>query len=346
MFTGTMVVCVPYARETATLSDSAQIQLALERLAPRLGAGSAGIENLQRLTGGASLQTWRFTLLGDAPRLLILRRRAAPGDNALSLETEAALLRLAGPQGVPVPGVVHVCTPADGLGEAVIVCHVAGETLGRRIVAGEAFAGVRPSLARQAGAALACIHAIDLAGGPDLPVLDAAATLAGYAAIFRRIGACRPVLEVAFRLLARDVPPPVQATLVHGDFRTGNLMVDPQTGLVAVLDWELSHRGDPAEDFGWLCVNSWRFGAIECEAGGFGALEDLRAGYAAVAGEAPPVARIRYWQMLGSLKWAVMCLMMYETHASGADPSLERAAIGRRVSECEADLLALIGAVT
>jgi aminoglycoside phosphotransferase (APT) family kinase protein len=326
------------------VSPSTSIQLALEQLAPRLGAGGAGVGDLQRLTGGASLQTWRFTLLGAAPRTLILRRRAAPGDNALSLGVEAALLRLAGAAGVPVPGVVHVCAPSDGLGEAVIVSHVAGETLGRRIVAGEAFAGVRSALARQAGAALARIHAVDLAVAPELPVLDAAATLVSYEAIFRRIGACRPVLEVAFRVLARDVPAPVPARLVHGDFRTGNLMIDPGAGMVAVLDWELSHRGDPAEDLGWLCVNSWRFGAMECEAGGFGSLEELRAGYASVAGDAPPVERIRYWQMLGSLKWAVMCLMMFETHASGADPSLERAAIGRRVSECEADLLALMGA--
>jgi len=326
------------------VSDSASIQRGLARLAPRLGAGGAGIADLQRLTGGASLQTWRFTLLREAPRTLILRRRAVPGDNALSLEVEAALLRLAGAAGVPVPDVVHVCAPGDGLGEAVIVSHVAGETLGRRIVAGEAFAAIRPALARQAGVALARLHAVDLAIAPALPVLDAAATLVSYEAIFRRIGACRPVLEVAFRVLSRDVPAPVPTRLVHGDFRTGNLMIDPASGLAAVLDWELSHLGDPAEDFGWLCVNSWRFGAMELEAGGFGALEDVRAGYASVAGDAPPVDRIHYWQMLGSLKWAVMCLMMFETHASGGDPSLERAAIGRRVSECEADLLALMGA--
>jgi aminoglycoside phosphotransferase (APT) family kinase protein len=325
------------------VSGSAAIQHALEQLAPRMGAGGAGIADLQRLTGGASLETWRFVLSGDTPRTLILRRRAAPGDNALSLETEASLLRLAGDAGVPVPEVLLVCAPGDGLGEAIIVSHVAGETLGRRIVAGEAFAAVRSALARQAGEALARIHAIDPATVPGLKLLDAAATLASYETIFRRIGACRPVLEVGFKLLARSVPPPVAPCLVHGDFRTGNLMIDPQSGLKAVLDWELSHCGDPAEDLGWLCVTSWRFGAVEREAGGFGALEELRAGYAAVAGSAPPVARIRYWQMLGSLKWAVMCLMMYETHASGADVSLERAAIGRRVSECEADLLALIG---
>jgi aminoglycoside phosphotransferase (APT) family kinase protein len=324
------------------LATTLNIEAALRKLAPDLAPGAQHISHLARLTGGASLETWRFVLEADAPRTLILRRRAAPGDNALPLETEAALLRLAAAKGVPAPGVVRVCEGGDGLGEAIIVTCVDGETLGRRIVAGESFAGVRPMLARQAGAALARIHAIDPTAAPLLQTLDAPATLESYEAIFRRIGACRPVLEVAFRLLERDAPAPVPPRLVHGDFRTGNLIIDPAHGLTAVLDWELCHLGDPAEDLGWLCVNSWRFGAVDKPVGGFGGLDDLLAGYTEAGGAPPPVERIRYWQMLGSLKWAVMCLMMFETHASGADPSLERAAIGRRVSECESDLLALM----
>lgn len=327
----------------SVLATSLDIEAALARLARRLASDAAGISQLRRLTGGASLETWRFVLDSATPRTLILRRRAAPGDNALPLETEAALLQLAAAAGVPVPGIVTICEPGDSLGEAIIVTNVEGETLGRRIVAGAAFAAIRPALARQAGAALARIHAIDLAAAPPLQNLDAHATLASYETIFRRIGACRPVLEVAFRLLERNAPAPVPPRLVHGDFRTGNLIIDPAQGLAAVLDWELCHQGDPAEDFGWLCVNSWRFGAVDKPVGGFGMLDDLLAGYAEAGGAPPPVDRIRYWQMLGSLKWAVMCLMMFETHASGADPSLERAAIGRRVSECEADLLALMG---
>jgi aminoglycoside phosphotransferase (APT) family kinase protein len=318
------------------------IEAALRRLAPDLAPGATDICNIARLTGGASLETWRFDVDGVTPHTLILRRRAASGDNALPLATEAALLKLAGAEGVPVPDVIRICDDGDGLGEAIIVTHVEGETLGRRIVGGEAFATIRPDLARQAGAALARVHAIDPGAAPPLQTLDAPATLASYEAIFRRNGACRPVLEVAFRLLERDAPAPVPPRLVHGDFRTGNLMFDPGRGLTAVLDWELSHLGDPAEDLGWLCVNSWRFGAVDKPVGGFGVLGDLLAGYVEAGGAPPPVERIRYWQMLGSLKWAVMCLMMFETHASGADPSLERAAIGRRVSECEADLLALM----
>jgi aminoglycoside phosphotransferase (APT) family kinase protein len=179
--------------------------------------------------------------------------------------------------------------------------------------------------------------------GPlPLPRLDARQTLAHYEAVFRRANACRPVLELAFRVLAQRVPPPAHLAVVHGDFRTGNLMVDPARGLVSVLDWELAHLGDPAEDLGWLCVNSWRFGAVAHEAGGFGKLADVLAAYQASGGRSVDVPRVRFWQALGSLKWAVMCLMMYDIFRSGADPSLERAAIGRRVSECEADLLALL----
>jgi len=320
---------------------------ALRVLAPRLCAGATDVEGLTRLTGGASQETWRFELTGPGVGATqILRRRAggdaSQGSASIDLPTEAALMRLAARQGVKVPPVRHVCAPGDGLGEAVIVGFVPGETLGRRIVDGAAFAGVRPLLAAQAGDALARIHAADLAAAPALPRMGAVETLDWYETAFHRSGACRPVLELAFRVLRRDMPPPVAPSLVHGDFRTGNLMIDPAAGLVAVLDWELAHIGDPAEDIGWLCVNSWRFGAVKKRAGGFGGLEAVLAAYAAAGGTPPSEARVCYWQMLGSLKWAVMCLTMYEIFRSGADPSLERAAIGRRVSECEADLLALM----
>jgi aminoglycoside phosphotransferase (APT) family kinase protein len=332
------------------------IEAALTALAPALTAGASSAAELTRLTGGASMETWRFSLTG-APGTFILRRRAFASQNALPLATEAMLLRAACGAGVKVPHVVRVCAPEDGLGEALIVAHVAGETLGRRIVAGTAFEGIRPLLARQAGEALARIHSVIPPALPGLPVLDAAAKLAQYEAIYRGTGACRPVLEWAFRVLERDLPMPVPPRLVHGDFRTGNLIVDPACGLAAVLDWELSHFGDPAEDLGWLCVNSWRFGAVDQPAGGFGSIADIVAGYEAAGGVAPAFSRVRYWQMLGSLKWAVMCLMMFASHAGDASPlerplerpferPLERTVIGRRVSECEVDLLAMMaGAV-
>ena len=324
---------------------TAQIEAALTRLA---GPGVA-IDGLRRLTGGASLETWAYDEKRDGTvRPLILRRRRS-GDQAafetsLPLATEAALLRLAHRAGVPVAPPIYQCDDRDGLGEAYVVDRVAGETLGRRIVADERFNPARAVLGSQCGEALARIHAIPLDTVPALERLDARASLDRYEAIYRKSGWSRPVIEAAIVWLRSTMPDPVAPALVHGDFRNGNLMIDPERGLAAVLDWELAHLGDPAEDLGWLCVNSWRFGHPQLPVGGFAAMADLAAGYEAAGGVTPPLARVRWWQAMGSLKWAVVTMMMYRTFASGATRSIERAVIGRRTSECEVDLLALMEA--
>jgi aminoglycoside phosphotransferase (APT) family kinase protein len=296
--------------------------------------GLGPISGLRRLSGGASQETWAFEA-GGKP--LILRRSAGSmSGNAIGLAKEAALIEAAAAQGAPVPPIVHICTPDEGLGEAYVMGRVEGETLGRRVVRDDAFAAVRPTLAHRCGEVLAAIHATPLEGLPELPVSDAASELAKYEAIYRGVGDRRPIFEAAFRWLKDRAPPLAKPVLVHGDFRNGNLMIHPETGLAAVLDWELAHLGDPAEDLGWICVNSWRFGGGK-PVGGFGDYEDLLAGYGGVA-----LDRVLYWQTLGSLKWGVMCLIMYTAYATGADASVERAMIGRRTSEAEIDLIALL----
>jgi aminoglycoside phosphotransferase (APT) family kinase protein len=318
------------------------VAAALDRLAPRLSPTATGAVNARRLSGGASLETWAFDLDDGTP--LILRHRpdgAAMRETALPLASEAALIRAADQAGAPAPSVVHVCAPGDDLGEAYVMRRLEGETLGRRIVRDEAFAGVRPSLARRCGEVLARIHAAPTGGLPDLATSDARGEIARYEEIYRQLDARRPILEAAFRWLETIVPPPPERlVLVHGDFRNGNLMIHPTGGLVGVLDWELAHLGDPAEDLGWICVNSWRFGEWRKPVGGFGDYADLLAGY----GGGISLDRVRFWQALGSLKWGVMCLMMYSSFASGQDRSIERAMIGRRTSETEIDLVALMEA--
>ena len=318
------------------------VAAALDRLAPRLSPTATKAMNARRLSGGASLETWAFDLDDGTP--LILRRRpagAAMRETALPLASEAALIRAADAAGAPAPSVVRVCEPQDGLGEAYVMRRLEGETLGRRIVRDEAFAAVRPGLARRCGEVLARIHAIPTEGLPPLATSDARGELARYETIYRGLGAERPILEAAFRWLeAAAPPPPGRPVLVHGDFRNGNLMIHPEQGLVGVLDWELAHLGDPAEDLGWICVNSWRFGEWRRPVGGFGDYADLLAGY---DGEVT-LERVKFWQALGSLKWGVMCLMMYQSFATGADRSIERAMIGRRTSETEIDLVALMEA--
>jgi aminoglycoside phosphotransferase (APT) family kinase protein len=322
---------------------------ALPRLAQRLGGEGAALAAAERLSGGASMETWAFSVeAGGARRDLILRRRSAPFDpeasRSTSLAAEAALIAAVRAKGAPAPPLVHLCDEADGLGEAHVTARVSGETLGRKIVSDPKFEAVRPRLARQCGEILAQIHATPPPAEAHLKSADFLGELARYEEVYRTSGAERPVLELAFQHLKKHAPEPAPLTLLHGDFRNGNLMIDPQIGVAAVLDWELSHIGDPAEDLGWICVNSWRFGRPDRPVGGFGDYADLLAGYEAAGGRPVALSRVRAWQALGSLKWGVMCLMMYQSWAGGVEASVERPMIGRRVSETEVDLVHLLEA--
>lgn len=151
----------------------------------------------------------------------------------------------------------------------------------------------------------------------------------------------RPVFELALRWL-RDHDPGSsrEVTLVHGDFRHGNLIIGPD-GVRAVLDWELAHTGDPMEDLGWVCVNSWRFGEIDKPVGGFGTREELFAGYESAGGRVDPI-RVKFWEVMGTLRWGVMCCGMMQRFRLTPEHSIERAMIGRRASETEVDLLRLL----
>ena len=154
--------------------DVAALQQGLNSLAPCLRPGASGVSSLQRLSGGASQETWSFVVQAPAqPDLPLVLRRAPEGAaeraaGNVSLQAEAQIIEQAARAGVPVPAVPLVLQPAMGLGAGYVMQHVAGETLGRRIVDDTRLAGARAQLARQCGQALARIHAIDAARLPAL----------------------------------------------------------------------------------------------------------------------------------------------------------------------------------
>lgn len=326
----------------------------LARLAHRRLDDEPGvrIENLRRLSGGANQQTWSFDLLSPRMRQALVMRRAAQATLAAraegdegglpgGLRSEARLIALAAEEGVPVPTIRHVLEQDDGLGEGFIMERLDGETLGRRIARDPRFEQARRTLAFDCGRTLARIHRIQLPDDLAMRCAPARTELEHYRQLHRRHGTDKPVFELAMRWLEDHLPATdIALAPVHGDFRNGNLMVDDD-GLRAVLDWELAHLGDPMEDLGWLCVNSWRFGVHDRPVGGFGTREQLFAGYESQGGRVDP-GRVFFWEVLGTLKWGVMCEKMAHAYLSGAEPSVERAAIGRRSSETEIDLLALL----
>jgi aminoglycoside phosphotransferase (APT) family kinase protein len=308
--------------------------------------GATGVAGAEKLSGGASQETWSFDILHPDGNIGAILRRAPTGygaspSRAAGLDAEATLMQLAHDAGLPSPKVMHVLRPQDQLGIGFVMQRIAGETIARKILRDEQFAPARPLLARRLGEVAAGIHKLDASKLPGLRRMSAAKEIADLDREYRSFNWPRPVFELALRWLSeRDPGPSDEVTLVHGDFRHGNLIIGPD-GLRAVLDWELAHLGDPMEDLGWICVNSWRFGEIDKPVGGFGSREDLFAGYEAAGRRVDP-DRVMFWEVMGTLRWGVMCCGMMQRFRAGPDHSMERAMIGRRSSETEIDLLRLL----
>src|SRR5262249_35075834 len=141
------------------VSVTTDMNFLLGRLAQRLYGADARVSDLSRLTSGATLETWAFTVrTSNATHENILRRRMSPTEFAISLKSEAALLQAVAKRQVRAPPLIHLCDARDELGEAHVTRRVLGETLGRKIVADPRFDSVRSHLAYQCGEQLARIH--------------------------------------------------------------------------------------------------------------------------------------------------------------------------------------------
>lgn len=303
-----------------------------------LGPGLTALR-VERLTGGASRETLRATAEVDGQaRSLILRIDNSPGVGGVSLHVEAAAMRAAEAAGVPV---AHVHAVGDGPspgGAWMAMDLIAGETIARRILRDEEYAGARAALPRQIGGAVARIHAASTDCDSFTLVTDPIQTLVDSASDRYPFP---PALALGLRWLRENPPEPAAPTLVHGDLRLGNLIVD-QTGLAAVLDWELTRYGDPLEDLGWVCAKVWRFGSNPPLAG-VGTREQLLDAYADVAGWRPTLEQVHWWELYATVRWGLMCMVQAERHLSGSEPSVELVSIGRRAAEQEFDTLLALG---
>ncbi|HUC59304.1 MAG TPA: phosphotransferase family protein [Streptosporangiaceae bacterium] len=314
--------------------DSSRLATALRPV-----LGDVSVSEPVRLSGGASRETWAFDAAGDGgpPVELVLRRDppGRPGEPG-AMGREAQALRLALAAGLAVPEVLVSSDSAEPFGTpGLVMRRVGGETIARRILRDDLYAPARSALSGQLGRFAAGLHALPVPAG--FPEHDPLTQLQVTLGEFGELGQVSEVFELAVRELAASRPAHREPVIVHGDLRLGNLIVAP-SGLAAVIDWELVHAGNPAEDLGWLCVKAWRFGAAGAVAG-LGSREELLTEYRTAGGAAIGLDELRWWEILGTLRWGVICLTQAWAHLSGAHRSVELAAIGRRVCEQEWDLL-------
>jgi aminoglycoside phosphotransferase (APT) family kinase protein len=297
----------------------------IEALRERLGP----VENVRQLAGGASKEAWAV----DAGGRRLLVRRAGVGvihRDTLTLEQEFRVLEAAHAAGVKVPAPVEYLGELDGR-EAFVMERVEGETIGRRIVRDPP-----PGLDEQMAEELARIHAI-----PPLDFLPRGDVVARFLAELDSVGEPHPALEYGLAWVGERLPGSREPVFLHGDWRIGNLAVDPG-GIVAVLDWEFAHVGDPVEDVAWPLVRAWRFGADARRLGGVGDVEPYLDLYNELTGRDVSFEELYVWEVLGNVKWGIGCLTQARRHLNGQDRSVEYAVLGRMAAEMEYELLDLI----
>lgn len=243
-----------------------------ERLAAWLAeawGAPVAVDDMARFHGGAARETWGFRATAsraspeERSRRLVLRLDPASSLIRTARAAEFHALARAHAAGLPAPRPLLLDAEGRHLGAPGLVTEAIDGGRAAGLFEPDPYGGTRERVGRAAFAALGRLHALapDDADRAALPVQDAAGRLAWWKAeMGRHASRPEPVAEAALRWLERHLPAPSgPPAIVHGDFRSGNLLFGEQ-GLLAILDWEMAHIGDPMEDLAWAADPLWAHG--------------------------------------------------------------------------------------
>jgi aminoglycoside phosphotransferase (APT) family kinase protein len=325
-------------------------------MADSLGAQAVTLTAPSKMSGGAIQENWKLdagvTGGPHAGALALVLRTDAPSGVSVSHPRahEFALLRAAFAAGATVPEPLALDEAGSVLGKPFyLMRRAAGTANPRALSRDKALDPHRPDLTAAIGRELARIHSIappreDLLFLPRDVRSPVARRLEEFRSQLDALPQAYPALEWAIRWLEMNAPASTASVLGHGDFRCGNIMADGPT-VTAILDWEFAGWSDPMEDVGWICARCWRFGVDDRLVGGIGDLVDFRRGYEAEAGHGLAWEQVGFWEVLATVRWAIIALVQGERHLSGEETSMELALTGRKAVEMEFDVLTQIRAM-
>jgi aminoglycoside phosphotransferase (APT) family kinase protein len=279
------------------------------------GAAEVSVEAMERISGGASRETYRFRARwregGETRERRMILRRDPP---ASLIETErrvefAAYGAFFG-SAVPVPEMLWLEEDDGPLDHPFfIAAELAGFQASPQVLFAGPYDAVLPTIARRKWTILGEIAkadpiALGLDGVMQVPALDACwrRELDYWEAVFDRDEAePLPIARAAIRWLRANPPPPAQKLcVVHGDYRTGNFLYDAAGEIHGVLDWEMAHLGDPLEDLAWGFNPIWQFG--RGLAGGLAPQADAVAIWQRASGLAADPAALHWWTLFNCVK--------------------------------------------
>ncbi len=314
------------------------------------------IEDLQRLSAGASREMWRFKAVarGEVTALILRRPPSSKVDPKYQTplnsarQWECELLQILRLHGVKVPEVVldldtEAKTTSKEPGAGYIMQCLPGEGIPGRLLNDDTYADISHRVPTYLAESISAAHRVPVAELPPLATLGAEAQIAILRQLIDRFGMKHPGLEWAMRWVNDNLTEEVTPGLVHGDFRLGNFLVNGEE-VSGIIDWEMAHLGDPMEDLAWLCMRSWRFSRPELPVAGLGDRVDLFKAYENATATFVDPERVRFWEALGNIKWAAICLMQYSRflHSDNIGANIESAAIGRRFDEALYDFFDVV----
>ena len=310
------------------LSATDQLHEGLSAFLVAQYGASVKLSGLRRLTGGTSHETWAFDLCTDSHgnqnlRPLILRRDFPDDQLDLDLATEFALLQRLHAAGVPVAEPVFCEQNNSPISTPFIISERLSGTDIRKQMA------QNKDGARELGLSLtaiqARIHGLDWRNVLG-DVLSPPSTHAAASEVSRwgriateHLSKPQPLLFAAIDWLNAHAPDDSPCALVHGDFKANNLVFD-SSGRVAVIDWELSHIGDPLEDLAFTMLWTSQYDLV----GGMLSEKDYIAAYECASGSRVDRERLFFWQLFAQVKIAAIFLKGLRTDLAEASirPSL------------------------
>ena len=276
------------------------------------------VAGLKRISGGSSRETYAFDLEwteGNETRTrpMIGRRDPTGGLLKSDREQEFRVIEAVHRAGLKVPEPLFLELDATVMDRPFFIMHRAEGRSGMAAFAATEPESLRAKVADDFLSELARLQALDyrtcgleILGAPES--LDAPARIqaAHWNDIYERdrMGEHYPILDAAFAWLKANPVVSDRIVIVHGDYRSGNYLYD-ENGIIAILDWEMAHLGDPTEDLGWTSMTFW--GRDEL-AGGLMEREAFFRLYEQKTGHRVDRERLFFYQVLGNAKMAVICL--------------------------------------
>jgi aminoglycoside phosphotransferase (APT) family kinase protein len=313
------------------------------------------VTGVARVGGGASRETWtldaRWTESGQKREQGFIIRRDPPAsllesNNSLEFELYTAL---AG-SGIPVPKVRWIEPDGASLDRPFFVMErLPGSSDGTGAVLAQSpdHADLRPIVTRQHAEILAKIHAFDIDRVPSLDRPKSAADSAMHEierwerTMHADTLEPQPTFELAFSWLKRHLPPPPERlAIVHGDYRTGNFLID-KSGITGVLDWEMAHAGDPIEDIGWLCMKPWRLARDE-RIGGICTRDEFIEIYEKAGGVKVDRDALKFWEVFSNVKFGIIFITGTKSIVQGKTADITLALTAFINPGLEIELLELI----